>query len=314
MGQEFKDKGWCFVKLPPKFPYSEIEKQLAPFFSKSEEYKAKHSGPYGFGYSEVPHKEGLRLLTGNRLFNDFLPNGFVPTECSDFIQQLSRVLDDLTMRLTLAISQPIFGRLGPSLAKNADIPVAYSGHFGMLDTALYHNQKTSQIPLVSIGTSVDDVNCVPHYDPGLISLSFFSNNEGLQLQDPKTGNWIAGPVNTIQGQEDIAVIWLGEAAVKASKLPLKAGIHRVVYPQVAKPRLTVWYEMCTVKQATEPDQSYVNPGSVNVPNLPGSLPVEVKEGEKVVDILRKIERTRGIPMSKVRRLDDSFKRWDPNSE
>lgn len=35
---------------------------------------------------------------------------------------------------------------------------------------------------------------------------------------------------------------------KASLHPVKAGIHRVVYPTNGKPRLTMWYEMCTVKQ------------------------------------------------------------------
>jgi len=137
-------------------------------------------------------------------------------------------------------------------------------------------------------------------------LVFLSTNEGLQLQDPKTNQWINGPINTIDGQNDIGVIWLGEAAVKASKNPMKAGIHRVIYPRKTSPRLTMWYEVCTVKQATEPDNIYLN-GDITVPNLPGSLPIKANKGEKVIDILRKIERTRGVPMSKVFRLDDSFK-------
>jgi hypothetical protein len=36
------------------------------------------------------------------------------------------------------------------------------------------------------------VNCVPHFDPGLLSISFLSSAEGLQLQDPATGAWFAG--------------------------------------------------------------------------------------------------------------------------
>lgn len=78
---------------------------------------------------------------------------------------------------------------------------------------------------------------MPHYDPGLLSLSFLSTHDGLQLRDPATGRWFAGifiniylnnlnklfinaiigPVNTRKGQENLGVIWLGEAAVNASK-------------------------------------------------------------------------------------------------
>ena len=36
------------------------------------------------------------------------------------------------------------------------------------------------------------MNCVPHYDPGLLSISFLSTHEGLQLKDPTTGTWFAG--------------------------------------------------------------------------------------------------------------------------
>lgn len=47
------------------------------------------------------------------------------------------------------------------------------------------------------------------------------------------------------------VIWLGEAAVKASKGEMKAGIHRVVYPQSSSPRISAWFELCTVDQINE---------------------------------------------------------------
>ena len=36
------------------------------------------------------------------------------------------------------------------------------------------------------------MNCVPHYDPGLLSISFLSTHEGLQLKDPATDSWFAG--------------------------------------------------------------------------------------------------------------------------
>jgi len=170
----------------------------------------------------------------------------------------------------------------------------------MLDTAHYFNQKSTALPPPSNGTSTEEVNCVPHYDPGLLSLSFLSTNEGLQLKDPNTNQWVSGPDNSLENQKDIGVIWLGEAAVKASDNTLKAAIHRVLYPRVAKSRLTAWYEMCTVDQATTPKDRYME---MTVPNVEG----EKNFKGKLHEILRNIERTRGVPMSKVMRSDDSFK-------
>ena len=65
-----------------------------------------------------------------------------------------------------------------------------------------------------------------------------------------------GPVNTEKGQEDLGVVWLGDAGVKASKGALRAGVHRVVYPQVAQPRIAAWYEMCTVDQLNQDRLEY----------------------------------------------------------
>jgi len=309
MVADLKRNGWCFVRgEQPAF--AEFASLLPSFFSLSPEQKQLHTGPYGFGYSAVDHKEGIRVLTGNRLIQDFFPNELVPKSLQDIYTKTSTVLDTFAMSLTLALSDTLFKMKASELAREADIPVAYSSvrGFGMLDAAYYFNKTKAPSPQPEVGASVDDVNCVPHYDPGLLSLSFYSNNEGLQLLDPTTNKWIDGPNNTIEEQKNIAVIWLGEAAVKATKGAVKAGVHRVVYPNNGQPRLTVWYEMCTVKQATEPEDKYLNSETVTIPNLAkDAQEVEVKKGEKVVDILRKIERTRGIPMSKVYRIEDSFK-------
>lgn len=37
-------------------------------------------------------------------------------------------------------------------------------------------------------------------------------------------------------------------ASRITKKQLKAGIHRVIYPQQSKRRLTIWYEICTTEQ------------------------------------------------------------------
>jgi len=249
------------------------------------------------------HTKRECVLTGVRLHNDFLKNNLVPLEWRKSVENLSSILDDMTMNITLALSKVLFEAKASVLARKADIPVGFGRHFGMLDFAYYYNTKTVETT-PEVGTSVDEVNCVPHYDPGLLSLSFLSNTEGLQLKDPTTDKWVDGPVTTNPGEHDIGVIWLGEAALKVSK-NLKAGIHRVVYPKVPAPRLTAWYEMCTIKQATEPEGTY-EASTLTVSNLPGSTPIKVKEGTKKIDILRKIERHKGVPMSKVMRLDDSF--------
>ena len=47
----------------------------------------------------------------------------------------------------------------------------------------------------------------------------------------------------------IGVIWCGDVAVKASNNKLKHGMHRVIYPTINnKPRLTMWFEICTSSQ------------------------------------------------------------------
>jgi hypothetical protein len=213
----------------------------------------------------------------------------------------------------LSLSEPLFGCSPPDLAFEADLPVAFMNqdHCGMIDVAHYFNRKTTSNPPPPLGESIEDVNCVPHYDPGLFSISFYSSLEGLQLLEPATNMWVDGPINTDPEQQDIAVLWLGQAALKVNA-SLKNGIHRVIYPQTLNPRLTMWYEVCTVNQVVEPEDKVVKEKKVKVPNLVGGKEIEVKEGEKLKDVLQKIERFRGVPTSKTLSLDDQFKiPYDP---
>lgn len=204
----------------------------------------------------------------------------------------------------------ILGVTPTELARTADLPVAYTNHVGMFDIAYYHNSRAGQAPPAE-GSSIEDVNCVPHYDPGLLSLSIFSSAEGLQLQNSSTKQWHAGPVNTVAGQEQFGVLWLGEAAVKVSKDKLKAGVHRVIYPASTGARLTMWSEMCTVDQVNgseTDDLPATAPGNVTIPNISGpGRNVTVAPGETKGATLFKIERKLGIPMSKVARIGDAFK-------
>jgi hypothetical protein len=211
------------------------------------------------------------------------------------------------MQITSSLAT-LLGLSQTAIALKADLPVAYTGQIGMFDIALYSNNRAGQPPPAE-GESVDDVNCVPHYDPGLFSISIFSNHEGLQLYDPLSNTWCAAPVNTIQGQQEFGVLWLGKAAADVSQGRWRAGVHRVIYPAISGPRLTMWYEMCTVAQVNGPDDSLPMPqGEVELPNVTGyGKMLYVSPGETQSDVLRRIERRRGLPMSKVPRLADKFK-------
>ena len=71
--KDLSTKGWGFLEMdqdlvdliPP------MTKAITSFFNKDAEEKKAHQGPYGFGYSQVDHKEGLRILTGWRFSGTF---------------------------------------------------------------------------------------------------------------------------------------------------------------------------------------------------------------------------------------------------
>jgi len=305
MAEELREKGWCFVRLSDDLCTKELSENLEKFFAKDAQDKNRYSAEHGFGYSEVDHKEGLKVLTGWRFKKNFVNKGVVPEEIADILKKIIYTLDSKVLSICYSMCKNLFDIKPSTLAVKADLPVGFGDTFGMLDFAHYRNKKTTSIPIPPIGNSVEDVNCVPHVDPGVLSLSFFSTNEGLQLLDPRTNQWISGPINTIEEQENLGVIWLGEAAVKVSNKPINAGIHRVIYPNIATPRITGWYEMCTIKQ-TEPPEDVVLIGDVQVPNIMGDVSIKAEKGDKKVDVLSKIERRFGVPPRKISRLDDQF--------
>ncbi len=113
-----------------------------------------------------------------------------------------------------------------------------------------------------------------------------------------SGEWIDGPL-----EPNIGVIWLGEAASRVTENRLKPGIHRVIYPQKSKCRLTIWYEMCTTEQlrnisADKQDETMAD-GIVTFQNLPGLTPITVLPGEKKLAFLRRVEMAHGLSMSKM---------------
>ena len=100
---------------------------------------------------------------------------------------------------------------------------------GMFDISKYHNNGTRQ-----------EMNCKEHYDPGLLSLSIRSTEPGLQMKD-EFGRWIITP-----NDKTIGILWAGKAAVTLNPT-IKPGIHRVKNT-TNKPRIGIWYEICTTAQ------------------------------------------------------------------
>jgi 2OG-Fe(II) oxygenase superfamily len=119
----------------------------------------------------------------------------------------------------------------------------------MLDIVNYYNRRTGPTVQPKVDFNTNEVNCVPHFDPGLFSLRILSTCDGLQLKDQLQDRWIDGPVNTAPGQRYIEVVCLGEAASILTRNRFKSGIHRVTYPSTPhQSRLTIWQEVCTHDQ------------------------------------------------------------------
>lgn len=268
MKKEFISKGWCIIQLPekPQFSWFGLVQHahiptntclaiLNSFFANAPE------GTKHLSYSTTPHKQSVHINTPNQALE-------IP-----IMKQWASVLDGIASELIEKLAGPVFEvHDGASLARAADLPLAHGLHMGMLDIVRYYNNQTT-LASPEVGYSTTEVNCVPHFDPGLLSISFFSSFQGLQLRDPTNNTWFAGPVNTNHGQENFGVIWLGEAAVAASEGKFQSGIHRVVYPHVAHPRITAWYEICTMTQArNEANDESPKEGTFTLRNIFGAFP------------------------------------------
>lgn len=295
MKQEFKAQGWCYVELPKRLvegkdiKLASLPQVFSDFFAQPHEAKAQISVPPKVGYSHTDHKEGLHFHTGIHMSSTRVPDPY-----STPIRALSNTLDSVVVDLLDEIADSVFGLNKSTLAQKVNLALAYDNHVGMLDIAHYYNKKSME-ESPPIGYSTEEVNCVPHYDPGLLTLSFLSTYEGLQLFNPHTQQWHAGPVNTAPGQENMGVIWLGAAAAQVTKDELKAGVHRVVYSSTTQSRITSWYEVCTLDQINQDLSPPQLKDTVVLPNLPGSKPLVIEQEQ---DSMNAIENYYGIPTSK----------------
>jgi len=300
MQTQLEQNGWCFVTLPKELiPTHRLIDDLKIFFHHNAGNLRFSNSAQIYGYSKVDHKEGIKLLTGS-YFQMMVNKGLVPGNrgLAESLNYLSQALDTVTKRLIEILDQHCVFQEKPSLLtliEKADLPLNEE-HFGMLDIVSYFNQKSSS-ETSNNASSTNEVNCVAHYDPGLLSISILSTFQGLQLQDRSTGQWIDGPL-----ESNLGVIWLGEAASRITNNRLKPGIHRVIYPVEQERRLTIWYELCTTQQLENlSDKNKTEPmpgGTVMFDNLLHTGGINVRPNENKLAFLKRTEQSFGISASK----------------
>jgi hypothetical protein len=229
------------------------------------------------GYFHVGHKETLRGVTGDRL------SAFFP----ESMRALGRHLDESMPRLVqLLLQEELFG-VGHTLSQLGEVgrlPLLRESsgerlRYGMLDVAHYfnvtesesaasesameeneHERKESESggPAVEVRRAPKmNTNCMDHYDPGLLALSFLSTAPGLQLYDPVEKCWEEAPHHpataqhadaAVAAQDYLAVLWSGHAAAKLSDGRIPPTRHRVQYAPEQSARMSMWYEVCTDTQ------------------------------------------------------------------
>lgn len=224
-----KKKGFAFVKLSPNM-VKHIDlcvNIINNFFQQDIEYKESFFKKPIFGYFNAMHKESFRLLTGERINEQLMPN----TEFKE-INKLAHISDEIMYKLCMNCSKYLFPNIIDD-AKKYDIPLFFeTGKWGMLDFTKYFNNNTK-----------NGLNCNAHADPGLLSIHYRSTQYGLQLFDYETKVWINPPNNKY-----IATIWAGNVAGTISNKSIAPGYHRVAKNFSNQPRIAIWYEVCTSKQ------------------------------------------------------------------
>ena len=243
---EFETNGWCFIQLPNQNgqlgnKLEEAERTLSLLFAGHSMEKAQYESSNSFGYSHVGHKEGIKVLVSQHGLENY------HRPLNNDVEQTLQYLAILLNNLTDVLKSVIFKMSALALSPTKEMITLSS--LGMLDVVHYFNERTGPAEQPQVGLNTDEVNCVPHFDPGLLSLSILSTCDGLQLKDQLTNEWIDGPNNSQHDQRYIGVMWLGEAASILTQNRFKSGIHRVVYPRIPhQSRLTIWQEICTVTQ------------------------------------------------------------------
>jgi len=291
--QHMRENGWAFVELDEEITtlIKAATPHLERFFQEPLESKVQFSenllggkeldgAVYGYNNS-VPRREGLRLLTGSRS-----KDKWIPPQCSE-LRPLMKMLDAAMIQLCQMVCPYLFHKTAEQIGSSWSVPLLTpfpqskgEGQFAMMDVAYYHNNN------------LEIVNCAEHVDPGLFSLSVLSTQPGLQLKHISSGEWVDAPTNFGQGRT--AVVWGGILLETISNGQLKAGFHRVTDPKGGPPRMSIWTECCTSAQDL----------SVSVPILQ-RVPGRSRDSPPP-RLTSKGENTRGIIWKKQPNLFDDF--------
>lgn len=208
-------RGYSFVTLNEHFvnKVKACEKEMIGFFNLDNSFKESYFREPVFGYFNVPHKEVFRFATGDKLENYAHP--------SNAMKELSIELDSFMFDLA--------SKIFPNIVKTNMVPF----NFGLIDVVRYGNDTVRK----------NNLNIVEHYDAGLLAFNFLSTAPGLEFKN-EHGEWIPVPVGNGLSAQGMGILWTGHAIKSYNDYP--EGIHRVKV--VDKPRLSMWYEICTQDQ------------------------------------------------------------------
>eukprot|EP01130_Rhizamoeba_saxonica_P016422 TRINITY_DN758_c0_g1_i2.p1 TRINITY_DN758_c0_g1~~TRINITY_DN758_c0_g1_i2.p1 ORF type:complete len:435 (-),score=90.99 TRINITY_DN758_c0_g1_i2:52-1356(-) len=292
--------GWSFIRMDHDLSTKALAcgTEMESFFLSETSVKNQYFSEPIFGYTSVPHKESFRWKSGSRYGDVNYPK---PSAIFMITSTLDRIFEDLLKNCSSNLFNCNYEDLLNLKQNNGpDIPMLDQNateRWGLMDMARYYN-KSSHIYEGGV-----HLNCVEHYDPGLLSLSVLSTAPGLQVKNMVTNEWVDCPYLNQDGS--IAVMWCGEAVRNIPNCNLIPGIHRVKFVEGSHPRLALWHEVCTREQAL--DGVDLNQ-QVDLSNLT----YEKKKHEFVVPTMNKdapplkaVERNYGMPVSKSGPIDFS---------
>eukprot|EP00510_Aplanochytrium_minuta_P004173 CAMPEP_0184009076 /NCGR_PEP_ID=MMETSP0954-20121128/2378_1 /TAXON_ID=627963 /ORGANISM="Aplanochytrium sp, Strain PBS07" /LENGTH=398 /DNA_ID=CAMNT_0026288357 /DNA_START=128 /DNA_END=1321 /DNA_ORIENTATION=+ len=296
--KKLSERGWCFVELPEetKAAVSKFVDSFDSFLEKDEVHKAKFHVPPMLGYEKIGHKQVFRNLTGTELKEQSLP-------FDGAFAELAKVMDNLSTEFVKSNCDDLFGCSFDQLKQRTSVPILQddtnSKRFGVLDAVRYFEDD------IDDKINPEKTFCAPHYDPGLLAMSLYSDAPGLEFYDPVEKCWVSQPKDP-----NVSVLWCGQEIMCVGDY--KPAIHRVNVN--AKTRTSIWYEMCSECQVSHiipgygdvaeslqsPEGAWVFPNVYKVGtglSEVEALPMKTKE-EKFLQACRRLEAKKGIPMMK----------------
>ncbi|MES1908388.1 MAG: hypothetical protein MHM6MM_001336 [Cercozoa sp. M6MM] len=245
---ELSMHGFCVVQLPDELAADALKVKDALKLAISRESRIEN----GVQVLHSNVRDGFSVGTCDRL----PATARWPASLRSVAPSLALKLDKIVPQLVHSLGEEFFfgapvkeatttmrrGMLAPTRnvnsfalnKKQVDIPMMSSheakDRFGLFDAVCYKS-----------GFHIhDDPSLImtQHADPGLLSLSLCQSSPGLQFlrQD---GEFRDAPL-----EANLGVVWLGQAAVRASEGRLPPGMHRVYNYDTEERRIAIWYELC----------------------------------------------------------------------